>query len=322
MKAFEHILGQETAVATLRRALERGRVHHAYRFEGPDGVGKEVTALALAQALLCEHGTGCGECSACRRVNTLSQEPPLVPIHPDVLMVGRGLYTGTLLSAKEATGISVEQIRKVVLGRAGYPPHEGRALFVLVRDADELTTSAANALLKTLEEPQRNVHFVLLTSRPNRLLDTIRSRTLAVRFGALPDAIIQRILERHQKSLPSVQLAQGSASLALTLADSDEAEELARFSRALEATLQATHLASALEFSSDLPKDKHVLTSRLLGYAERLALENRSLVEVDVKRALGVTRRYELVQAAVSALERNAAPALAVEAMIAELRRI
>jgi DNA polymerase-3 subunit delta' len=184
--SLERILGQSTAVATLERALARRQVHHAYRFEGPAGTGKLSCALAFAQALVCqdENNPGCGACRGCQLASATSQEAPHVPLHPDIILVQRGLYPPALLgrSTPENTGISVQQIRKLVLPRAGYPPHEGRALCFIINHADELTISAANALLKILEEPPNKTHFLLTTSRPGRLLDTVRSRTLTVRF--------------------------------------------------------------------------------------------------------------------------------------------
>ena len=154
---FSSLLGQPTVVQTLERALTARQVHHAYRFEGPDGVGKELAALRLAQALVCEKGDpfGCETCSACHRAITFATETPEVPLHPDVLLVQRGLYPPSVLgsTSSEATGIGVDQIRRIVLGRVGFPPHEGKALVIIIRAAEELTVSAANALLKTLEEP-------------------------------------------------------------------------------------------------------------------------------------------------------------------------
>src|SRR5262245_6765560 len=112
---FSHILGQETAIATLTVALQHGRVHHAYRFEGPDGTGKEMAAFALAQALVCAAGDplGCGECDACRRAVTLSSEDPRIPVHPDVRLVERGLYPGETIgrTTDELKDISIAQIR-------------------------------------------------------------------------------------------------------------------------------------------------------------------------------------------------------------------
>ena len=86
--AFDTILDQAPALQILERALTSGRVHHAYRFEGPNGVGKERLALAFAQALVCtEPGPfACGSCSACHRAVTFSREEPEVPLHPDVAL--------------------------------------------------------------------------------------------------------------------------------------------------------------------------------------------------------------------------------------------
>ena len=202
---FTDILGQVTAVDTLVRALTSGKVHHAYRFEGPDGVGKEKAAFALAQCLECtqpRETLACGACSACQRVATLSEQPPQVPKHPDVVVLERGLYPAAILGTDsvETNTINLPQVRKLVQSRVGYPPHEGRALVFIIRRADELNASAANALLKTLEEPPEKTHFILLTSRPHRLLDTIRSRTLAVRFGPLSDEVLGSILDRNGAS--------------------------------------------------------------------------------------------------------------------------
>src|SRR5262245_59526348 len=223
--AFDAVRGQATAVATLRRALASGKVHHAYRFEGPDGVGKERAAFAFAQALVCRErpSEGCGECSACRRAITLSDEAPRVPLHPDVVLVERGLYPASVLgrTSPEVTGIGVEQVRRVVLARNAYPPHEAPALVFIFRAAHELTPSAANALLKTLEEPQLSAHFILITDQPRRLLDTVRSRTLPIRFGPLPDAVITELLaQRGISPDPSVvAAAAGSAARAFELCE-------------------------------------------------------------------------------------------------------
>src|SRR5947208_15198489 len=91
---FERILGQAAATETLERALRTGKVHHAYRFEGPSGVGKEMAAFAFAQALVCTTPPpegyvhrACGKCSACSRAIKCSSEPPRVPLHPDVVLI-------------------------------------------------------------------------------------------------------------------------------------------------------------------------------------------------------------------------------------------
>lgn len=323
---FERILGQPTAVETLRHALARGRVHHAYRFEGPDGVGKEMAALALAQSLLCTEardaaqGEGCGQCSACRRVVSWNEHPPQVPKHPDVLLVARGLYPAEVVSAREATGISVEQIRNVVLSRSAYPPHEGRALICIVRDADELSLSAANALLKTLEEPRTDLHFILLTSRPNRLLDTVRSRTLAVRFAPLPDALLEKLLEEHGLRSEAVPFAQGSARAAIELAEPAQLDELQQWLQSMESAIGSGDLSLGLQLAADLSKDRRVVQAQLRAFAQHLASQARAVVGEDEARAVHFANRHAAVGRALDALERNVSPTLAVEALFAECR--
>jgi DNA polymerase III subunit delta' len=321
---FDAIHGQDPAIAVLTRALASGRVHHAYRFEGPEGVGKEMAALALAQSLVCTAGLpiACGICSACTRAVRFTDEEPFVPRHPDVVLIERGLYPPASLgtTSREATGIGVEQIRKVVLARAGYPPHEGRALCVIIRAAHELTTQAANALLKTLEEPGPSVHFVLLTSQPSRLLDTIRSRTLAVRFAPLSEAILRGILEKHGKATEVAPLAQGSASLALALADEDDLEARRAFIESALRALDAPDIRGALDFAGEKPPERDVLKSRLGHFAQYLALSAEGSVETAPNDALVAARRYQVALRALADVDRNAQPALLLESMIVQMR--
>lgn len=317
---FSSVLGQPGAVQTLRKAVVSGRIHHAYRFEGPSGVGKKRAALALAQSLLCtmNAGEGCGACAACTRCASVSPEPPEVPLHPDFLWVRRGLYTAPLVSSKEATGISVEQVRKVVLGRAGFGPHEGNALVILIEDAEELTISAANALLKTLEEPPPKVHFILHTSRPHRLLDTLRSRTLAVRFGPLPDDVVTRLLTERGLDARVAPLAEGRMDRALELADRDNAENTQRWIATFEHARTAPNMGPALELVKELPKDRHEVMAALRAYCLYLAGQVRDTSNEHFHHELA--RRYRQVDDALTGLEQNVNPSLTIEALLVELR--
>ncbi len=325
---FSQILGQVPAVETLTRALASGKVHHAYRFEGPDGVGKEMAAFALAQSLQCTEpkagNLACGQCSACRRVVTLSEEVPKVPKHPDVLLVERGLYPPATLGADsaETSTINLPQIRKIVLHRVGFPPHEGRALVIIVRRADELNVNAANALLKTLEEPPAKTHFLLLTSRPNRLLDTIRSRTLAVRFAPLSDALLGAILDANGVSKTVIPLAAGSASLALSLADESGLADKQVFIDAMMRGLDAPDLAQALSKLDLKGSDRIELLDQLSFFAQHLATRARQLLADEPQQSDRHARQYPVVLETMSDLERNANPALAVEALVTRLRRV
>jgi DNA polymerase III subunit delta' len=318
--SFDDIQGQPAAIQTLTRALSGGRIHHAYRFQGPPGVGKELTALRFAQALMCEKGgLGCGACSACRRAITFTEEEPRVPLHPDVVLVGRGVYR-SVTGQGEATGIGVEQVRRVVLGRVGFGPHEGRALVFIVREAETLTPSAANSLLKTLEEPPPRTHFVLLTSRANRLLDTIRSRTLPVRFGPLSDAILTQILSARGLGAEAVVHAEGSAELALLLAAEDSSRAREDFVKGAAAALAAPDFADAVRFAESRKGDREVVRSELAFYAQTLAGQARERVARAPHEAERLAERHHMVMLAMDDIDRNVQPALVLETLFARLR--
>lgn len=325
---FAHILGQDTAIATLTGALKSGHVHHAYRFEGPDGTGKELAAFALAQALVCTGGDplGCGKCSACTRAKTFAEEQPRSPLHPDVTVVAKGFYPPEIIgrSRPELTEISVDQIRTIVLSHAAYPPHEGRARVYLVRRAEELSVGAANALLKTLEEPRQGTHFILISARGDRLLNTIRSRTLPVRFAPLSDEILQGILtasgvppERHDLA---IELAAGSASAALELCDEERTAGRDAFVHDLLSAVSARDLGPAVAFAESRDKDKGELREDLRALGAALCRSARAEVDRAPRAAFVAARRYEAVARAVVNLDRNASAALTVIALIQEMR--
>ncbi|MET0386942.1 MAG: AAA family ATPase, partial [Polyangiales bacterium] len=185
--AFAHIAEQEGAVRVLQHALDHDRVAHAYLFEGPSGVGKERVAIALACTLLCRtarSGQTC-ECNTCQRVRAGN--------HPDV-RVFRPRDEGD-------RNLQVELIRSELLPFTKFAPFEAEAACVIFPEADVSFpvhhAEAANALLKTLEEPRPRVTFLLLSERPDRLLPTIRSRCQRVRFRPLGAAALERILREH-----------------------------------------------------------------------------------------------------------------------------
>jgi DNA polymerase III subunit delta' len=323
---FDAIRGQATAIETLTRAIRAGLVHHAYRFEGPEGVGKELTAIAFAQALLCHGGSnGCGTCDTCRRIAQRNPEPPAVPLHPDVVLVGRGVYPPDTIGGKRETNeISVEQIRRVILARAAYAPHEGRAQVFIVRDAEQLSISAANALLKTLEEPRPATHFVLVTARAERLLDTIRSRTLPVRFGPLPDDVVAHILRSREVAedrIPAlVEIAAGSASLAIDAADPEASAAREAFVREMERAVEAPDLATAIQLAESLDRDRPRMADDLRALGGTYARRARTLVSTAPAAAELEARRHALVLDAIDSVERNGSAPLLVTSLVASLR--
>jgi DNA polymerase-3 subunit delta' len=326
------VRAQATAVETLRRALAGDRVHHAYLFDGPDGVGKERAAFGLAQALVCERRPpggpeACGTCSACTRA--LPREGQPRPVHPDVAVLERGLYDPAMIGRRtpETQELSIDQVRTVVLARAAFAPHEGRAKVFIVRRAEELSTSAANALLKTLEEPGARTHFILLSSTPDSLLPTIRSRTQRVRFAALPesvvvDLLVERGLERARAEEIG-RLSGGSMATAAGLADPEASELREQFvARALEA-LKSTDAGDALDLAADAKgRDKEVVARQLEALSAALGAEARSTAGSHDRRADVAAARHGLALAAVRQLEANAAAQLALEAMLIRMRAV
>ena len=176
------ILGQAQPRALLLRAIGAASVPQSLLFDGPDGVGKRSTAIALASAINCQaadaDGDACGRCSTCSRIARGQ--------HPDV----------TTLSPNEKGTISVDMAREVI-AQAAYRPFEARRRVVVIDDADRLLATAQNALLKTLEEPPPSSMFVLVSSRPDSLLETVRSRCPRVRFGRLTPVDLAEVLVRY-----------------------------------------------------------------------------------------------------------------------------
>jgi DNA polymerase-3 subunit delta' len=242
------VRGQNAAVRTLTRAVLEDRIPNAYLFAGPSGVGKQISALALAKARLCPEkpGKGCNSCSICVRIGS--------GLHPDVR---------TFAPRDEGSrNIQVEFVRSEILKVAQYAPFEGPAAFLIFPEADlsfpEAHPEAANALLKTLEEPRPNVCFVILSERPESLLSTIRSRCQRLRFGHLPELVLTHVLEQH--GVPEAQheaaiaLADGRADRALALAKDGSAQNL--FERALrvEQALASPEPGRMVQLSEELSK--------------------------------------------------------------------
>ncbi len=322
------VLGQPTAVETLERALGRSRVHHAYLFDGPEGVGKERTAFGLAQALVCERrleGTAraCGVCSACVRAVPRAGESR--PIHPDVTVLERGLYDPASIGRRspETQDISIDQVRTLVLARAAFPPLEGRAKVFLVRRAEELSVGAANALLKTLEEPGPRTHFVLLSSASDSLLATIRSRTQRVRFAPLPDEVIARLLADRGVAGGEglARLAGGSIGAAIALSDPEARAEREGTTHRILAAVDALDTGSSLDVAEEAKRiDRAALYRQVEALAAALADQARETVAEPGARAEVAAKRHDVAMTALRSLDANAAAQLAVEAMLIRMR--
>lgn len=284
--------------------------------------------MAVAQALLCTDGnpTGCGTCSACTRAVRLCEGPPAVPIHPDVIFVERALYLPETIGRRtpEAQGISVDQIRTVVLGHTSYRPHEGRARVFIVRRAEELTVAAANAMLKTLEEPAQGTHFILLVTHSSKLISTIQSRTLRIRFAPLPDDVITSILRARGidavRAAEVAMLAAGSASQAIALVDEESSKDRDAFVQAALDGIASPDFAPSMAIAEARSRDKSAVKEQLESLAARFAMLARASVGSHGDRAISCSLRYQIVLDAMRELERNASPTLLIETMMMRLR--
>ena len=220
MKLSE-IQGHSTAIRMLEGAKERGRLASSYLFAGEEGIGKRATALAFAAAINCKNPIpvqggqdACGECGSCVKFAGGT--------HPDLLIV-----------EPDGAQIKVEQVRQV--GEAlAYRSFEGGVKVVIVDNAEAMNPAASNAFLKTLEEPTPDTLIILVSSMPDRLLPTIRSRCSRINFRPLSDEDSAKVLEGLDISGVAVRLSMGRPGLA---ASEDLVAERDRFFDTLDLML-------------------------------------------------------------------------------------
>ncbi len=326
---FRQVVGHRRPLNLLSQAIARDTLIPSLIFSGPEGVGKRLTAVAVAQALNCAVAQdfspaaadipldSCGECPACRRI--------VRGAHPDVQMIEPG----------DTGSIKIEQVRAAI-DQAMFRPFEGRRRVTIIEQADALVTPAQNALLKTLEEPPVSSVFVLVTSRPDTLLPTVRSRCSHLRFGRLRVADVAAVLEAgydysRSDALKAAAASDGSVQHALNLEAEDyaearsDAEELlkvagrdprTRLERARvllkgegPPAAEREHLGLRLQALSSVLRDVGLLGS---GADAQLVtnLDRRPILD-DLTRTLGrerVEKAFDAVTRASEALERNVGP--------------
>jgi DNA polymerase-3 subunit delta' len=323
------VIGHRTIVALLARSIERGSLPPSLIFAGPAGVGKRLAALAMAQAVNCldpvrASGEGeriaydaCGVCAACSRIAR--------GIHPDVLVIEPG-DTGT---------IKIEAVRDVI-DKAAYRPFEGRRRVVIIDEADALVPPAQNALLKTLEEPPPASVFILITSRANALLPTVRSRCPSLRFRPLgPDDVAAGLVKSGRSAADARAIAataEGSIGRALEASGGDLADARDIAVKVLEHAAESDDPRRRIDAAKDLlastgkgsgAADREQLAIHLRAMAallrdiallatgaDRAALAypdvDASLARLTAFRGERGVRAFAAVDRALVALERNA----------------
>lgn len=178
--SLSEVIGQDHVTEPLARALEAGRIHHAYLFSGPRGCGKTSTARILARSLNCEQGPTAFPCGTCRSCQELAPNGP-------------GSIDVVELDAATHRGIDdARELRE----KAIYAPAASRYKIYIIDEAHQLTNEAANALLKLVEEPPAHLRFVFATTEPDRIIPTIRSRTFHYGFRLVPSRVLIEHLAR------------------------------------------------------------------------------------------------------------------------------
>ncbi len=212
--AFKDILGQDQVITWFKRAMAQGRLASSYLFVGSEGIGKKLFALNLAKVLNCltlKDGDACEICASCKKINA--------DTHPDVLVV-----------TPEGQTIKIEQIRRIQ-HTLSFKPAFAKKRMVIIDNAEAMTPDAANAFLKTLEEPPLNTTLILIAQDKNQLLPTIVSRCQIVRFRPLPLKIIQKVLKKkglkEDEATRIASLAEGSLGKAMQLLEKQEELKIA-----------------------------------------------------------------------------------------------
>src|SRR6201997_571556 len=259
-QTFADVVGQQHVTRTLSNAIQSGRVAHAYIFSGARGVGKTTTARILAKALNCVKGPAaepCNECDSCREIGQ-----------------GNSL---DVIEIDAASNRGIDQIREL-REMVRYAPSGGRYKVVILDEAHMLTDEASNALLKTLEEPPDKVIFVMATTEPENLADTIRSRSQHFHFRALTFAeITGRLQEIAQRE--NLQIEPGALAVIARMAEGSLRDALSL-------------LEQARAYCGDTITDKDV--RELLGVVPEDALDELvgAVASSSAERALGLVHTF------------------------------
>lgn len=305
---FQDIIGQPAACTGLQHAYANGRLSHAYIFDGPDGVGKRTTALALAALLLCEapeEADACGHCAACGQV--------AAGTHPDLYQL-----------APDGKSIKIRQIRDLRARLADMAVYGGYTV-VIIDAAETMTLEAANAFLKTVEEPVGPTCFILVTSQAERLPETIRSRAQLVRFHSLSEAALCQLLgpaaERPDGRL-AASLAEGSIARAQALlADETRRQTLLDRRQALEALLAelpTRHDGALLRFADAFTGDRDAVREEVLLIRRLTQARLRDALAGGTDLALPLAILHDTTRA-LARLERNTEPAFILGALLIEM---
>ena len=297
---WSSVIGHRRQIDQLTKALAAGRLPNAYLFAGPRGVGKRRVADALAAAIAClapKDGAACGACLGCHKAGHRT--------HPDLFVVMPEAYDPAWVppdsdgKKKPSEMVRIEQIRELQ-EHLQFHPLEAAAKLAIIDEADKMTPSTANSLLKILEEPPAATHFVLVSTAPQAILPTIRSRSARLDFGPLPNGDVAGELVRGGRMTRAeaeriAELAGGSLGTALSLDPQRVAETIGRLAAIARGASSADIIAVAEEWAhGDLRELRLTLDLVASFYRDVLRLlatgEERGLIHPEAREtARGMT---------------------------------
>jgi DNA polymerase-3 subunit delta' len=329
------VIGQERAVSLLKHGLESVELVHAYLFVGPQHVGKMTLALDLARALNCEEADRpCLKCTSCMKISAGS--------HADVQVIG-------LIQNEEndeAKLIHTEQIKNV-LHSASLPPFEGKHKVFIIDGAELLSMEAANRFLKTLEEPEANVTFILLTTNDRLLPATVVSRCQRIELQPLPaakeaEALIEKWGVKPERARLLAGLSHGCTGWAIAAAGDEKIlqqrrEELnravaiikadyeERFAYAAQLAARFTQNRGAVYDVLDLWRDywRDMMLVRL-GRDDTMTNIDRKneIIEIAGRYGLASIRGFiKSIESAAAQLKQNVNARLALEVLMLDIPR-
>lgn len=313
---FADIVGHDRIIEVLKRSLRSGKTAHSYLFEGIAGCGRKKTALALVQALFCTvlPDDACGTCPSCRKIDGGN--------HPDIHLIA---------PLPDKRDISIEQLRDMQ-HIVSLRPYEAPRKVCIIEPAERMSVSAANSLLKTLEEPPGNALIILLTENAGMLLPTVRSRCQLIRFAPLSPEHLLSLLERDGMASETAALVAPMAGGSMQRARELDNEALTARREAVLSRVEQLNIhriASVFDAAEELSGNRDAtleLLDMLLSFfrdAVHLGAGNGDIVNRSLRPAIeaiatrrSFPRNLELLERIYDTrrdVQRNANPKLALD---------
>ena len=288
---FDEIIGNEQIKGELRKRLKENKVSHSYMFVGIEGIGKQMTAKAFAQMILCinEEERGCQKCKSCIEFQSHN--------HPDFLYI-----------EPDGNSIKIEQIRYLQRKIQEKPIISDRKVYI-INDADKMTKEAQNCLLKTLEEPPEYSTIILIGSNENAFLNTIKSRCMIMTFKPISSDLIKKYMEEtygmQNISENMLEAFQGSIGKAINLKDKKEQYE--KIEKAIQ-EMDTKNIIDCLQLCEDIYKEKDEIMN-ILEYVNIILLRMS-------KKNIKYANCIEIVENTKKRLNQNANYDMSIDNMI------